>query len=67
MTLQRLIEITGAENVTPELPMSTEVSCGYTCDLLSWVMAHGKKGMDRIEDLQDIRAEALYNILFLAL
>ena len=45
MTLQRLIEITGAENVTPELPMSTEVSCGYTCDLLSWVMAHGKKGM----------------------
>ena len=45
MTLQRLIEITGAENVTSELPTSTEVSCGYTCDLLSWVMAHGKKGM----------------------
>ena len=45
MTLQRLIEITEAENVTPELPTSTEVSCGYTCDLLSWVMAHGKKGM----------------------
>ena len=45
MTLQRLIEITGAENVTPELPTSTEVCCGYTCDLLSWVMAHGKKGM----------------------
>ena len=45
MTLQRLIEITGAENVTPELPTSTEVSCGYTCDLLSWVMAKGQPGM----------------------
>ena len=45
MTLQRLIEITGAENVTPELPTSTEVSCGYTCDLLSWVMAHGREHM----------------------
>lgn len=21
------------------------MSCGYTCDLLSWVMAHGKQGM----------------------
>ena len=23
----------------------TEISCGYTCDLLSWVMAHGAPGM----------------------
>ena len=45
MTLQELIACTGAENMTPELPLDTPVSCGYTCDLLSWVMAHGKKGM----------------------
>ena len=22
-----------------------EITCGYTCDLLSWVMAHGAPGM----------------------
>ena len=31
--------------MTPGLPLDTQVSCGYTCDLLSWVMAHGKQGM----------------------
>ena len=45
MTLQELIALADAENMTPELPLDTPVSCGYTCDLLSWVMAHGKPGM----------------------
>ena len=45
MTLEDLIALTGAQNMTPELPLDTQVSCGYTCDLLSWVMAHGKQGM----------------------
>ncbi|MBR1584734.1 MAG: AraC family transcriptional regulator [Clostridia bacterium] len=25
--------------------MEREITCGYTCDLLSWVMAHGEDGM----------------------
>lgn len=45
MTLENLITLTGAKNMTPGLPLDTQVSCGYTCDLLSWVMAHGKQGM----------------------
>ena len=45
MTLENLIALTGARNMTPELRLDTQVSCGYTCDLLSWVMAHGKQGM----------------------
>lgn len=45
MTLKNLIALTGAKNMTPGLPLDTQVSCGYTCDLLSWVMAHGKQGM----------------------
>ena len=45
MTVKELMELTGAENMTPEAAEDTEVTCGYTCDLLSWVMAHGKKGM----------------------
>ena len=45
MTLENLIALTGAKNMTPGLPLDTQVSCGYTCDLLSWVMAHGKQGM----------------------
>ena len=45
MTLENLIALTGAKNMTPGLPLDTQVSCGYTCDLLSWVMAHSKQGM----------------------
>ena len=35
----------GATNVTPGVAEDKEISCGYTCDLLSWVMAHGLEGM----------------------
>ncbi len=45
MTVKELIELTGAKDMTPDAPKDTEVTCGYTCDLLSWVMAHGKAGM----------------------
>ncbi len=45
MTVKELIELTGAEDRTPDSDKTTEVTCGYTCDLLSWVMAHGKAGM----------------------
>jgi len=45
MTLKELIELTGAKDMIPEVTKETEVTCGYTCDLLSWVMAHGQAGM----------------------
>ena len=45
MKLDELIRLTGAKDMTPEAPKDKEVTCGYTCDLLSWVMAHGKAGM----------------------
>lgn len=45
MTIQELIKITGAADLTPETDKSAQISCGYTCDLLSWVMAHGQAGM----------------------
>ncbi len=45
MKLKELIELTGAEMMTADTSLETEVTCGYTCDLLSWVMAHGKAGM----------------------
>ncbi len=45
MKLKELIELTQAKDMIPETGKDTEVSCGYTCDLLSWVMAHGKAGM----------------------
>ena len=45
MTVKDLIALTGATNKTPEVSLDTEVTCGYTCDLLSWVMAHGRAGM----------------------
>ncbi|MBQ8536286.1 MAG: AraC family transcriptional regulator [Clostridia bacterium] len=45
MTIKELIDLTQSVNKTPTLSLETEVTCGYTCDLLSWVMAHGRQGM----------------------
>ena len=45
MTVNEMAKLIEAENMTPETDGNAEVSCGYTCDLLSWVMAHGAAGM----------------------
>ena len=45
MTVKELIGLIEAADLTPEADKEAEVSCGYTCDLLSWVMAHGAAGM----------------------
>ena len=45
MTVHEMAGLIEAANMTPEVDTGTEVSCGYTCDLLSWVMAHGAAGM----------------------
>lgn len=40
-----LIPLIEAENLTPGADDQREVASGYTCDLLSWVMANGEEGM----------------------
>ena len=45
MKVSELTELLEAQNMTPGVEEDREVSCGYTCDLLSWVMAHGCEGM----------------------
>ena len=45
MDIQGLIDLTNAKLLTPNADLAREVQCGYNCDLLSWVMAHGKNGM----------------------
>ncbi len=45
MVVKELIELLDAKDLTPEADKDAEVTCGYTCDLLSWVMAHGAAGM----------------------
>ena len=45
MTVKELCELIEAKDVSPETDQTVEVSCGYTCHLLSWVMAHGAAGM----------------------
>jgi len=44
MTVAQLIDVIEVENLTPDVSLSNEVSCGYVCDLLSWVIAHGMPG-----------------------
>ena len=45
MKVSELALLFEAQNMTPGVEEDREVSCGYTCDLLSWVMAHGCEGM----------------------
>lgn len=45
MTTAELLTLIGGQDMTPDTDKTVPVTCGYTCDLLSWVMAHGSKGM----------------------
>ena len=45
MKVSELALLIEAANQTPGVTEDRDVSCGYTCDLLSWVMAHGQGGM----------------------
>ena len=45
MKICDIIPLIGAVNETPDADTGKEILCGYTCDLLSWVMAHGSEGM----------------------
>ncbi|HNX62607.1 MAG TPA: AraC family transcriptional regulator [Candidatus Limiplasma sp.] len=40
-----LAKLLNAKIVTAGKNQNAEVTCGYACDLLSWVLAHGRKGM----------------------
>ena len=45
MNIQELATLLNASVVEPGAAPDAQVTCGYTCDLLSWVLAHGRKGM----------------------
>ena len=45
MTVKELMEQMDLKLLTPQADLSAQVSVGYTCDLLSWVMSHGAQGM----------------------
>ena len=44
MDAAELMALCGAEEQTEALAKGRAVSSGYACDLLSWVMAHGRAG-----------------------
>ncbi|MDO4548727.1 MAG: AraC family transcriptional regulator [Clostridia bacterium] len=45
MTISQIAELTGAMVKTTSVDLNREIDCGYSCDLLSWVMAHGARNM----------------------
>ena len=45
MTIQELLPHIEGELLSPGIDPHRPVSCGYACDLRSWVMAHGKRDM----------------------
>ncbi|MBR6890948.1 MAG: AraC family transcriptional regulator [Clostridia bacterium] len=45
MKVSDLASLIGARKLTEGVTEDREILCGYVCDLLSWVMAHGEEGM----------------------
>ena len=45
MKVSELMKLIDARSLTPDMAEDRDVTCGYACDLLSWVMAHGEEGM----------------------
>lgn len=45
MTLTELLPLVEGTLLTQQSTEARDVSAGYVCDLLSWVMARGKPGM----------------------
>jgi len=45
MTINELLPHIEGELLSQGIDPQRPVSCGYACDLLSWVMAHGKRDM----------------------
>lgn len=45
MNVQQLADLIDAKVLTVDVPLDREIECGYSCDLLSWVMAKGRNGM----------------------
>ena len=45
MKVSQLMALLGANNLTEGADLDAEMTCGYACDLLSWVLAHGRQGM----------------------
>ena len=62
MKISDLIPLIQAENLTPAAE-DKEVTSGYCCDLLSWVMAHGGEGMAwvTVQTNMNVIAVALLN------
>ena len=45
MNIRELATLLNATVLEKGNDLDAQVSCGYACDLLSWVLAHGQKGM----------------------
>lgn len=44
MKVYELARLLNAECMTPTVMLERDIISGYSCDLLSWVMAHAKRG-----------------------
>ena len=44
MKVRELVEKIGAQALSGEENLDSEITCGYSCDLLSWVISHAKEG-----------------------
>lgn len=66
MTVRDLIDVLQAKVLTGEAFLDAEVADGYCCDLLSWVMAHGRRNGAWITVQTHLNTVAVASLLDLA-
>ena len=66
MTIKDFLDLTGAKLLTESIDTNREITCGYSCDLLSWVMSHGAAGMAWITVQTHMNAIAVGTLMDMA-
>lgn len=66
MNVRELAEALPAKVLSGEAHLDKEVADGYCCDLLSWVMAHGRRGGAWITVQTHLNTVAVASLLDLA-
>lgn len=66
MTIRELADKLDLNLLTPDADLEIEISTGYSCDLLSWVLAHGQPGMAWITVMTHMNVVAVAMLMDMA-
>ena len=66
MTIKEFLNLTDAKLLNEGIDEGRKLTCGYSCDLLSWVMSHGAAGMGWITVQTHMNVVAVASLMDMA-